>query len=155
MNSNNILIDTEYLRSWLDSQNETNAQLAYKIGRGATYFTDILRKGYMPDRVFDLFIKTFDLDAEQFKQKPKPVAPPPAAKERYSAEPIIEGYELTLQVRPSRVRVGIAYKGTEICYSWANIRGNTESDLLQAISYASHQNFKFAQIKYFGCSQII
>ena len=147
-------IDSEELRKWLDNRPDTYREVAVHIGKGASFFSDALRKGYMTELVFNLFIKTFDLDAEQFKEKPKPVAPPPAVKERYAAEPIIEGYDMTLPVRPSRVRVGLTYKGVEVCYSWATIRGNTESDLLQAISYASHQNFKFAQIKYFGCSQI-
>lgn len=149
-----IAIDSEELRKWLDNRPDTYREVAVQIGKGASFFSDVLRKGYMTELVFNLFIKTFDLDAEQFKEKPKPVpVEPPVVKERYSAEPIIEGYDMSIQVRPSRVRVALSYKGVEVTYAWAEIRGNDESALLQAISYATHAMFKFGQLKQFACGR--
>lgn len=148
-----IAIDSEELRKWLDNRTETYRDVAVQIGKSASFFSDALRKGYMTELVFNLFIKTFDLDAEQFKEKPKPVPVEPPVKERYSSEPIIEGYDMTLQVRHSRVRVGLSYKGVEATYAWAEIRGNDESALLQAISYATHSMFKFGQLKQFACGK--
>lgn len=149
-----ISIDTEELRNWLDSRTETYRELALQIGKGQSYFSGVLKLGEMPEAVYNLFLRIFDLPEGSFKQKPKPVAEAPVKRAHFSDEPIIPGYEMTLQVRPSRIRVGLVYQGTEVQYQWAEIRGDKESDLLQAISYATHQMYKFAQLKYFGCSHV-
>ena len=57
------------------------------------------------------------------------------------------GFSLDLMVKPDRVRVAIMHNGRELYSSFARINGDTETKLIQAISYAAHMCYKQAEQK--------
>lgn len=54
-------------------------------------------------------------------------------------------YSLTLQTKPDRVRLALCDGDKEIYYAWSKLRGSSELDLAQAISYAAHLIYKFSE----------
>ena len=55
-----------------------------------------------------------------------------------------------MDVRPDRVRLCVKYDGVEVHRAHALIKGDTELDLLQAVSYAAHMIYKLAQQNVLG-----
>ena len=58
-----------------------------------------------------------------------------------------ELYTLGLDVSPERVVLHMYFQGTEICKAASKVKGTRELDLMQAISYAAHMMYKFAEQK--------
>lgn len=50
-------------------------------------------------------------------------------------------------MKPDRVRVGISHNGEELYSAWSRVNGDTETNLMQAISYAAHMCYKKAEQK--------
>lgn len=59
-------------------------------------------------------------------------------------------YSLTLQTKPDRIRLALCDGGKEIFYAWSKLRGSSELDLAQAISYAAHLIYKFSEQRTLG-----
>lgn len=148
MAGNYVKIDVEALERWLSAQPETQRALAGKLGRGATYFSDIKRKGTMRLLNYNFFIKTFGLSDGTFIKKehtPEPfVAPSQSSRTPREHE---DGYWLNLRYSPTSVKVQVMYKDESIIGAVAKIKDNTQLDFVQAISYASHMCYKFLEQK--------
>ena len=148
MAGNYVKIDVEALERWLNSQPETQKALAEKIGRGQCFFSDIKRHGRMAAVVYNFFIRTFNLPDGTFIKKehtPEPfVAPPQSSRTPREHE---DGYWLNLRYSPTSVKVQVMYKDESIIGAVAKIKGNTQLDFVQAISYASHMCYKFLEQK--------
>lgn len=52
-----------------------------------------------------------------------------------------------LDVSPEKVVLHMYFQGTEICKAYSKVKGTRELDLMQAISYAAHMMYKFAEQK--------
>lgn len=72
------------------------------------------------------------------KRSRKRRKPPPEAEELYS---------LRLRVSPCRVILRMYFQDTEIYSAASKVKGTRELDLLQAVSYAAHMMYKFAEQK--------
>lgn len=46
-----------------------------------------------------------------------------------------------------KVVLHMYFQGTEICKAYSKVKGTRELDLMQAISYAAHMMYKFAEQK--------
>lgn len=57
------------------------------------------------------------------------------------------GFSLDLMVKPDRVRVAVMHNGNELYSAFSKINGDTETKLMQAISYAAHLCYKLAEQK--------
>lgn len=144
---NMVKIDKSELSRWLMQRKENTGEnmgyVAGRIGKSSTYFSTVIKKGYMPKAVLSHFCMVYGLNIDSFLAKDDEDIPDS------HAEDAAVGYTMCLVVKPDKVRVTINLNGEELYGSWARIKGDTECDLLQAISYASHYCYKMAEQKRF------
>lgn len=140
-----ITIDSDSLRSWMSANNLSGNKLSAEIGHSHNYISNILMAGRMHDSAYNLFLRLFDLPQGSFVPKPKPKEKP---KEKPVAEPK-SGYRLELETQTDKVRLTLWFRaaGTdiEVAHAYSRIKGETELDLAQAISYAAHLIYKFVE----------
>lgn len=148
MSNVNVKIDVPALVAWLAAQPESQADLAARIGKGANFFSRLKRSGEMRLLTYNLFVKTFNLPDDAFikkELKPEPfVAPVQNGNYPHEHE---DGYWLRLKYSPTNCKVQIMFKDEVIIGAASKIKGNTELDFAQAISYAAHMCYKFLEQK--------
>lgn len=112
--------------------------MGIRLGKSEGWLYNVVKAEKMKENVYNLMLAIFDLPKGTFikKKERKP--------EKKGAD-VIEGYQLTLDVRTDRLEVEMLYKGEKMYEAWAYIKGNTELDLVQAVSYAMHLIYKKAE----------
>lgn len=149
MAGNFVKLDVEALERWLKAQPESQNALAAKLGRGTSYFSNIKRKGTMRLFNYNFFIKTFGLADGAFIKKERTPEPfvAPSQSIRTPREHEECGYWLNLRYSPTTVKVQLMFKDEVVIGGVSKIKGNTQLDFAQAISYASHMCYKFLEQK--------
>ena len=151
MSTKMIKIDAEELRSWMNKQGKTYGELSAEIGKSGSYLSRKCSTTHeMPELVYKLMIKTFKLPEGSFIPKPEP---PKVKEEQLSIESMSEkpreGYWTDLKVFPDKVKFTIYFRanGTdiEVTKAFSKIKDNSELAIVQAISYAAHMCYKFAE----------
>ena len=61
------------------------------------------------------------------------------------SRPAFQPYGITLDVRKEKLRMALTFGDKELYAAWSRIKGDTELDLLQAVSYAAHLMYKLAE----------
>ena len=148
--SKKVLIDGEALRKWMQGRPETRYELGEMIGKGGSYFYDVIRRGTMSIHVYRLFLKVFNLPEGSFllPAEPEPACEPepPAVAQTESTD----GWRVSLQVMPKKgkVRFAVLVNGEEMvhAHSWIKKQGDYLS-IMQAISYAAHMCYKLTEEK--------
>lgn len=135
LNQDTVKIDPQKFRDWCARNGKSFKQVSIEMGRYDSFISKVVTSGEFPARQFELFRTLYGIEAEAF-------APEEAHAENGS-------YSLSLEVKPDRVRVGINFKGVEIFNAYAGIKGESEVNLIQAISYAAHMCYKMAEQKHF------
>lgn len=135
-----VKIDTGAMRAWIKREGMTLQEVSEKIGRCRTYIGVCLAKGSMVESAYRMFCGTFGLPRSAF-------IPAPCVPEKPQST---EGYTIGMDVKPDRVRLCVKYDGVEVHHAHALIKGDTEIDLLQAVSYAAHMIYKLAQQNVLG-----
>lgn len=129
-----ITISPEKFKKWAKKNNLTLAKISNDIGQTRTYISQCLTNGLIPARKLDLICRLYGATREDFIS---------CAKKAPTTEQ--NGYSLSLDVKPDKVRVGIFFNGSELYGAWAAIKGETEISLMQSISYAAHMCYKLAE----------
>ena len=135
-------IDANTLADWILSTGMTPKEISEIIGREESYLTSVLKKGRIGFTPYKMLLRTFNLPDGSFLPKPEM---PVCQEVIIEAEPERKGYSLDMQVFPEKLRLALLFNGLEIKYCYVKILGDTELDLMQAISYAAHMLYKYAQ----------
>lgn len=135
-----VKIDTGALRAWIASDGMTLQEVSGRIGRGKSYLANVVARGSMVESAYKMLCNVFCLPADAF-------IPAPCAPEKPQST---EGYTIGMDVKPDRVRLCVKFDGEEVHHAHALIKGDTELDLLQAVSYAAHMIYKLAQQNVLG-----
>lgn len=111
-------------------------ELSRKMGRSSNYLTNSFKKGEMPQNTFLMFcdfagVSPDDLLVPSFS--PSKICP------------IYQTHGITLDVRKDKLRMALTFGDQELYSAWSKIKGDTELDLMQAISYAAHLMYKIAE----------
>lgn len=129
-----ININSEAMKQWLQENNITAREVSERIGRSSGYMSKCIKEGHILDCAYRLLTDTYMLPYNMFIQPDE--APVPKAADNYA---------VSMAMAPGRIRFSITSDGNEIYYANAFIKGDTELDVMQAISYAAHLCYKFAQ----------
>lgn len=142
-------IDINKLNEWLDSMGKSNYEIALALGRGPSFFSHVRSAGRMQEAMYSLLCKYYDLPQDALTPDPTtetaqaPTAPQIAAAPTTSRT----GYWTDTQVFPDRVKFTLYFDEEEVCHAYAKAKGNTQIDLVQAISYAAHMCYKIIEQK--------
>ena len=129
-----IKIDGEKLKNALKKRGLTAKEVSGSIGKNSNYVIGCVCNGAISDAAMQLIEIKYHIPREEIEIREE--------KKQVSAEP---GFSLNLVVKPDRVRVSINHNGKEIYGAYARINGDTETKLIQAISYAAHMCYKQAE----------
>lgn len=133
-----VKIDGEAVKKWATENGLSFSEIGLQIGRSYGYMYYIIKEqgGMMKRNMYELLLRTFDLPDGMFikaeNQVPKP-------------DDVIDGYQVKLDIHPDRLKMSMTYQGETMYDAWSYIKGNTELDLIQAVSYAAHLIYKKAE----------
>ena len=131
-------IDSTELSNWILSTGNTPSEISELIGREAGYLSSCLRKSRIGFTPYKMLLRTFNLPDGSFMPTNIPQEEPKNKSNQ-------KGWSLDLQAFPDKVRLALLFDNSEVRYCFARVRGDTELDLVQAISYAAHMLFKYTQ----------
>lgn len=120
-------INGKMLREYLSRRGITLDKLSVDIGHAKNYMSYILSKEDMPTSEYKLMCHILGVDEDKF-------APHDTA-----------GYSLGLVYDERSLRIKLLHGDKEVCSAWSLIKSSSDLDFLQAISYAAHMMYKFAQ----------
>lgn len=141
MKSAYVKINAEAIRRHCVASGYTMADLARRMGRTQSYFSNCLSRGSAS--AYPLLVSVAGVDSDAFLARETPP--------KTEAQHVPGGrYSLTLQTKPDRIRLALCDGGKEISYAWSKLRGSSELDLAQAISYAAHLIYKFSEQRTLG-----
>ena len=134
-----IKIDGKKLKNALKKRGLTAKEVSESIGKSSNYITGCVCTGAISDAAMQLIEIKYHIPREEIKI---------TEEEKLSnASP---GFSLNLVVKQDRVRISIHQNGKEIYGAYARINGDTETSLIQAISYAAHMCYKQAEQRELG-----
>lgn len=90
----------------------------------------------MPSNTLDLLSRFLDVNVSDLTKK---------------KDTKLTGYSVNLDVNPDKVRLQILFDVAVIGSAYSKIKGDTETDLMQAISNAAHMIYKFSEQKRLEC----
>lgn len=137
MNKNFVKVDKDALRNCLAEKGISLSDASEEFGYHRTYLRKAIESGSVRESIIKLLEITYEIDRNDFIQKETPV--------EISATPV--GYTVDLKILPDKLCFTVKFNGEEVTHSWCKIKGNTELDLMQAISYAAHMCYKFSEQK--------
>lgn len=145
MKSSYVNINAEAIRRHCVASGYTMADLARRMGRSQSYFSNVLSRGSISASAYPLLVSVAGVDPDAFLARETP----PKTEAQHAPQPGGR-YSLTLQTKPDRIRLALCDGGKEISYAWSKLRGSSELDLTQAISYAAHLIYKFSEQRSLG-----
>lgn len=140
MKSAYVKINAEAIRRHCVASGYTMADLARRMGRTQSYFSNVLARGSISASAYPLLVSVAGVDHDAFLARETP----PKTEAQHAPQPGGR-YSLTLQTKPDRIRLALCDGGKEISYAWSKLSGSSELDLAQAISYAAHLIYKFSE----------
>lgn len=143
MKSAYVKINAEAIRRHCVASGYTMADLARRMWRTQSYFSNCLSRGSISASAYPLLVSVAGVDPDAFLARETP----PKAETQHDHG---GRYSLTLQTKPNRIRLALCDGGKEIFYAWSKLRGSSELDLAQAISYAAHLIYKFSEQRTLG-----
>lgn len=146
MKSAYVKINAEAIRRHCVTNGCTMTDLARRMGRTQSYFSNVLARGSISASAYPLLVSVAGVDYDAFLARE---TPPKTEAQRATTHPDGQ-YSLTLQTKPDRIRLALCDGGKEISYAWSKLRGSSELDLAQAISYAAHLIYKFSKQRTLG-----
>lgn len=140
MKSAYVKINSEAIRRHCVANGCTMADLARRMGRTQSYFSNCLARGSISASAYPLLVSVAGVEHDAFLARETP----PKTEAQNAPQPGGR-YSLTLQTKPDRIRLALCDGDRETYYAWSKLRGSSELDLAQAISYAAHLIYKFSE----------
>lgn len=114
----------------------SSREVSRRMGRCTNYVTATLKKGTIPPAALSVFCDLVGVSVDDLTKAPPS---PPVSR------PACQPYGITLDVRKEKLRMALTFGDRELYAAWSRIKGYTELDLLQAVSYAAHLMYKLAE----------
>lgn len=135
-----VKINPQKMRNVLRDRGLTQTEVSEAIGKSKNYISVCTCYG-------EISATALQLIGIKYGITEKDIAPEKKKEPEQKPEAHSTGFSLSLLVKPDRVRVGISHNGEEIYSAWSRVNGDTETKLIQAISYAAHMLYKKAEQK--------
>lgn len=148
-----IKVDPEKILAFCKGTGVTKSEIGYSIGKSSGYINNILKSQQIPEPVYDLLCRVYDLEEGALK------ADPPCKDNKKLQNGGVEvnpyplnrtSYWIDLADNGDHVVMRLMLREEEVYKARAFVRNGedgTEMDLIQAISYAAHMIYKIAQQK--------
>lgn len=122
-----IKFNSQKLRDYLNEHSMTMQGLSYEMGRSESFVSYAISRGYMSEVAYNVMCKTLGVAPRTFTE----VAP--------------STYHLALTYSESKVLVQLMCGDEVVSGAWALVKEPGDLGFIQAISYAAHMMYKFAQ----------
>lgn len=142
-----IKVDIPAIKKYFDDNALSYKDVCTRIGRSRFYISACAATGKMSSYTYDLLIRELGVSRDAFIPKDTHKETPQDAPKVQTAAGGGDLYTLGLDVSPDRVVLRMCFQGTEIYRSASRVKGKRELDLMQAVSYAAHMMYKFAEQK--------
>lgn len=137
--SSAVEINGAVLKAWLLENKLTQTGVSRSIGYKDAYISNAIATNRISRAGLEVLKLRFGLDPELIA----PLKPAPVPKN----DCCIKGYTVALDVRPDKVCFELAFNGEAIVRAWSKIKGKSELDFIQAVSYAAHMCYKLVEQK--------
>ena len=133
-----VSINSKVILDALNDRQKTARQVSMDLGRSEAYLSGIVSRKKAPKSMLPILAQVLDIPVKRLteSQHPKSSLAPEQAAQRYHTE---------IQVWPDRLRMVLFFGDQELRSVYSKIKGDTELDLMQAISYAAHMLYKLAE----------
>lgn len=133
-----VSINSKVILDALNDRQKTARQVSMDLGRSEAYLSGIVSRKKAPKSMLPILAQALDIPVKRLTetQIPKTATAPEEATQRYHTE---------IQVWPDRLRMVLFFGDQELRSVYSRIKGDTELDLMQAISYAAHMLYKLAE----------
>lgn len=126
-----ISINGKELQDFLKKNDLTQTQLSAFMNRSPSYISFVIAKGTMSELSYDVMCKKLGVAPGTFQN---PSAAQPS-----------DVYRLNLVYSNSKVLVQLMRGEEVVSGAWAIVKEQSDLGFIQAISYAAHMMYKFAQ----------
>lgn len=148
---NTTSIDPVKIQNWAKANRYSLSKISEEMGCSHGFMSRVLQDGYMPTRKYELFKRLFNLvDSDVRPDAPKPLAwrpikpvEGPGHVEVYHSDQ--SPYDTHIEVKPDRVCFSVTYGGQILYSAYSRVKGSSELDLMQTISYAARMVYKKAE----------
>ena len=138
--NHSVNIDVPAMKKFFKANNVVLADLSKAMGFSHAWANSFLKAGRMTQPSYKLLCSTLSVPEGTFiKEEPEVIIAAIPVEEQAN------GYSLSLDVSPDKVRMGIMFNGCELDSAFARIRGDNELALMEAISYAALRLYRNAE----------
>ena len=137
-----VKIDPQKMRNVLRDKGLSQVEVSEANGKSKNYISVCICNGEISTTALELIRIKYGISIKEISPEKKKE---PEKKPESETSPT--GFSLSILVKPDRVRVGISHNGEELYSAWSLVKGETETKLMQAISYAAHMLYKKAEQK--------
>jgi len=125
-----IEINPKALKDCINSSGMTMSEVSTKMGRSTGFVSGVIAKGRVSETAYVNLCDALGVERGAFLTAP----PPPT-----------DVYRLNLVYSDSKVLVQLMCGDEVECGAWAIIKDEGRLGFIQAVSYATHMMYKFAQ----------
>lgn len=139
MKAKMVSINAEAVKRALEASGKTARDASRSIGRSESYLFAAMKNGKITQAMLPVLAAALDVPQKRLLREEPQEAPKEVPKEAPA------GYWTSIDVKPEALHMTLMF-GMEQVYSvYSKIKGNTDLDLMQAISYAAHMMYKLAE----------
>lgn len=113
-------------------------EVSHRIGRGDSYLSASIRRGVMSAAAIPLLAKELDVPQKDLILHQE-------AQKSCCAKDAVNKYAAQIEVSKTKLHMTLLFGGKELYSAYSRIKGDSELDLMQAISYAAHLMYKLAE----------
>lgn len=113
-------------------------EVSHRIGRGDSYLSASIRRGMMSAAAIPLLAKELDIPQKDLILHQE-------EKKTCCAKDAVNKYTAQIEVSKTKLHMTLLFGGKELYSTYSRIKGDSELDLMQAISYAAHLMYKLAE----------
>lgn len=113
-------------------------EVSHRIGRGDSYLSASIRRGVMSAAAIPLLAKELDVPQKDLILHQE-------EQKSCCAKDAVNQYAAQIEVSKTKLHMTLLFGGRELYSTYSKIKGDSELDLMQAISYAAHLMYKLAE----------
>lgn len=113
-------------------------EISHRIGRGDSYLSACVRRGGIAASTLPLLAKELDVPQKDLILHQE-------EKKTCCAKDAVNQYAAQIEVSKTKLHMTLLFGGKELYSTYSRIKGDSELDLMQGISYAAHLMYKLAE----------
>lgn len=131
-----VNVNSKAIQDALSDHRKTARQVSMKLGRSEAYLSGIIRNKRAPKSMLPVLAEALEIPVARLLEQEQGKRSPQQAAKKYRAD---------MEVTSDRLRMVLSFGDQELYSTYSRIKGDTELDLMQAVSYAAHLMYKLAE----------